>query len=110
MWLGKKVLLRTVERRDVEMFRQWLNDPEVSQYLLAYMPLSEIAEEKWFEKTTLSNTELVMAIESYDLNGPKQLVGNCGLHGISWKDRTATFGIFIGDQSFWGNGYGPEGA
>lgn len=110
MWQGKKVLLRAVERRDVEIFRQWLNDPEVNQYLLAYMPLSEIAEEKWFEKTSQSNTELVMAIENYDLSRPRQLIGNCGLHGISWKDRTATFGIFIGDQSFWSNGYGTEAA
>lgn len=110
MWQGNKVLLRAVERRDVEKLRQWLNDPEVNQYLLVHMPLSEIAEEKWFERTSQSNSDLVMAIESYDLSRPKQLIGNCGLHDIRWKDRTATFGIFIGNQSFWSNGYGTEAA
>lgn len=110
MWRGKKVLLRVIERRDVEMFRQWLNDPEINQYLVAYLPISEIAEERWFEKTAPSNTELIMAIENYNLSRPRQLIGNCGFHGIKWKDRTATFGIFIGDQSFWNNGYGTEAA
>lgn len=110
MWRGKKVLLRAIEKRDIETLRQWLNDPEVNRYLLVHAPLSEIVEEKWFEKTMQSNTELVMAIENYDLGRPNQLIGNCGLHGIRWKDRTATFGIFIGSQSFWGNGYGTEAA
>jgi len=110
MWRGKKILLRVIERRDIEHFRQWLNDPEINQYLLVFMPLSEATEERWFEKITLSNTELVMAIESYGLDFPRRLLGNCGFHGINWKDRTATFGIFIGDKSFWGNGYGTEAA
>jgi len=110
MWRGKKVLLRAIERRDVETFRQMLNDPDISQHLLVFTPLSEIAEERWFERTTQSTTELVMAIESNDLGRPRQLIGNCGFHGINWKDRTATLGIFIGNQSFWSNGYGTEAA
>jgi RimJ/RimL family protein N-acetyltransferase len=110
MLQGKKVVLRAIERRDIETLRQWLNDPEVNQYLLVYAPLSEIVEEKWYEKTAQSNTQLVMAIESSDLKNPRQLIGNCGLHDIRWKDRTATFGIFIGDKSFWSNGYGTEAA
>jgi RimJ/RimL family protein N-acetyltransferase len=110
MWRGKKVLLRTIEKRDIESFRQWLNDPEVNQYLLVHMPLTELGEEKWFEKISHSDSSMEMAIESYGLNCPRQLIGNCCLDQIKWKDRVATFGIFIGNQSFWGNGYGTEAA
>lgn len=110
MWQGKKVLLRTIEKRDIESFRQWLNDPEVNQFLLVHMPLTELGEEKWFEKISHSDSSVEMAIESYSLNCPRQLIGNCCLDQIKWKDRVATFGIFIGNQSFWGNGYGTEAA
>jgi len=110
MWRGQKVLLRAMERRDIETFRKMLNDPEINQYLLVFTPLSEIAEEKWFEKIAQSSTEIVMAIKNYDFSRPRQIIGNCGFHGINWKDRTATFGIFIGNPVFWNNGYGSEAA
>jgi RimJ/RimL family protein N-acetyltransferase len=110
MLRGKKVLLRAIERRDIESFRQWLNDPEVNQYLLPYIPITEVAEEKWFENMAQSNSGVIMAIESYTLGDQRQLIGNCGFHNINWKDRTATFGIFIGNKSFWSNGYGTEAA
>ncbi len=38
------------------------------------------------------------------------LVGNCGLFGIEWNNRAAEFGIFIGDKSVWGKGYGTDAA
>jgi RimJ/RimL family protein N-acetyltransferase len=108
---GEKVLLRVVERRDVETFRKWLNDPEVNRYLAVYWPLTEAAEERWFQKTTESSTELVMAIESPPEDSRDgRLIGNCGFHGINWKDRTATLGIFIGEKVLWRSGRGTEAA
>jgi hypothetical protein len=46
---GKKVLLRPVKRSDISFFLKWFNDPEVTQYLAMYMPVTEMAEEKWIE-------------------------------------------------------------
>ncbi len=77
---------------------------------MVFHPLAEIEEEKWFEKTVQSSTELVLTIENYEIGEERQIIGNCGFHGISWKDRNATFGIFVGDPAFWGNGYGTEAA
>ena len=35
-------------------------------------------------------------------------VGNCGFHKIDWRNRSAELGIFIGEKSYWSQGYGTE--
>jgi RimJ/RimL family protein N-acetyltransferase len=47
---GEKVLLRPVRRADISDFLRWFNDPEVIQYLRIYLPMTEMAEEKWIEE------------------------------------------------------------
>jgi len=49
MLIGKKVTLRPVRRADIPNFLIWFNDPEVTQYLRLYLPMTEMAEEKWLE-------------------------------------------------------------
>ena len=49
MLKGEKVLLRPVKRSDISHFLKWFNDPEVIQYLSMYLPMTEMAEEKWIE-------------------------------------------------------------
>lgn len=31
---GKRVVLRPIDKKDIELFLKWFNDPEVTQYLL----------------------------------------------------------------------------
>jgi RimJ/RimL family protein N-acetyltransferase len=37
-----------------------------------------------------------------------QMIGNSGFHKLDWRSRNAELGIFIGDKSFWDQGYGTE--
>lgn len=105
---GKKVILRAVEKRDIQLFLRWFNDSEVIQYLQTYLPITELAEEKWHERMSLSESDVVLIIEAVSENEEAIPIGSCGLHGINWKDRTATFGIAIGEKEFWSSGYGTE--
>ena len=106
---GKKVLLRPVKRSDISLFLKWFNDPEVTQYLVMYLPMTEMAEEKWIEElaTTRAGSDVVFIIEvkTGELTKP---IGNCGLFRINHKDQTAEFGIAIGEKDCWGKGYGTE--
>jgi RimJ/RimL family protein N-acetyltransferase len=106
--LGKRVRLRAVERADLPKFQEWLNDPEVIEGLLHYLPLSMADEEKWFEALMQREPEQKpLAIEI--LEGESwQLAGDTGLFNIEWTTRSAEFGIFIGDKSRWNQGYGTE--
>lgn len=85
------------------------NDPEITQYLALYLPLTEIEEEKWLEDlvTKRKGSDVVLAIE--DIKSRK-LIGNCGLHRIDPKNHDAIFGITIGDKKYHGRGYGTEAA
>ncbi|HRZ95792.1 MAG TPA: GNAT family protein [Candidatus Moranbacteria bacterium] len=105
---NEKVLLSPLDKQILPLSVKWLNDPEVIQGLLIFLPLTEIAEEKWIEKTSVSENDVVFIIKKKMPDGTTIPIGICGLHGISWKDRCGTFGIFIGEKDSWGSGLGPE--
>jgi len=111
MLRGKSVLLRPVKRSDVSYFLKWFNDPEVTQYLGLYLPMTEIAEEKFIEElgTTRAKIDVILVIEAIEGDSTKP-IGNCGLHEINAKDHNALFGIAIGDKDYWSKGYGMEAA
>lgn len=108
MIYGTRVRLRAVERADLPFFVAWLNDPEVREGLIVYLPLSLEEEEEWFQGVLKRPApERPLAIERQAAEG-WQLLGNCGLHNLNWKDRSAELGIFIGEKQCWGQGYGSE--
>jgi len=108
MIYGNGVRLRGVERTDLPRFVEWLNDPEVTEGLTFFLPLSMAEEEKWFEGLNdRPREERPLAIEIK--NGKTwRLIGNSGFHGIEWNNRSAEVGIFIGNKSVWNKGYGTE--
>ena len=108
MIYGKRVRLRADERCDIPRFVAWLNDPEVLQGLMVAVPMSLAEEEAWFESMLKSPREQhPMAIDI--CQGDEWLpVGNCGFHEIDWRCRAGELGIFIGEKSFWNQGYGTE--
>lgn len=109
MLIGKKVRLRAVEREDLPNYVRWLNDREVTEFLLHHSPLSQAMEEKWFE-TQLSIPPAngqVLAIDA-SVGSDWVHIGNTGLHNVDSVTREAEFGIFIGEKSYWNQGYGRE--
>jgi RimJ/RimL family protein N-acetyltransferase len=108
MIIGDRVRLRHVEREDLAQFVEWLNDPEVVQGISMYTPLSMAEEENWFDKMLKNPVEeRPLCIEAKQEDG-WQMIGNSGFFGIDWRNRSAELGIFIGDKSFWNQGYGTE--
>ncbi|UCB43890.1 MAG: GNAT family N-acetyltransferase [Dehalococcoidales bacterium] len=110
MLRGEKVLLRPLKRSDITNFLKWFNDPEVTQYLSMYLPMTEMAEEKWIEDAASriqAGTHVGLIFEAIEGDSSKT-IGTIGLHGINPKDHGASFGIAIGEKDYWGNGYGTE--
>ncbi len=108
MICGERVRLRGVERGDLPKFQAWLNDPEVTDGLTIYLPLSMIDEEQWLDKAlNLSPEEKPLAIDLDD-GGSWRLIGNSSFFNIEWSNRSAEFGLFIGDKSVWNRGHGTE--
>ncbi len=111
MLKGKLVLLRPIQRSDINYFLKWFNDPEVTQYLGMYLPMTEMAEQKYIEDLGSSRvtTDAPFVIEAIDGDKTKP-IGSIGLHRLNNKDHNATFGIAIGDKQYWSKGYGTEAA
>lgn len=110
MLKGEYVILRPIRRSDLEYFLKWFNDPEVTQYLSFYVPMTEMAEEKYIESLAdRVNSHAGFIIEAREHDGPKP-IGTIGLDRINNKDHVATFGIAIGEKDYWSKGYGTEAA
>lgn len=103
----ENVRLRAIEREDIPRFLRWMNDREVTQFLLINSPLSKSMEEKWFERQLEipPHEGQVLAIE-VRVGDDWLHIGNSGLHDVQSVDRNAEFGIVIGEKEYWNRGYG----
>ena len=108
MIVGKRVRLRAIERTDIPKFVTWLNDREVTEFLLWAHPLSQAEEEGWFN--SMLNRPITEHPKGIEIETPEgwQLVGNTSFHDLDWTHRAAEVGIFIGDKRYWSQGYGSE--
>lgn len=104
MYEGTKVRLRPLERKHLAKCVEWLNDPEVTETLAISEPMSMEEEQKWYENHLRDKSSKIFAIET--LKG--EHIGNVGLHDIDTHNRKAELGIFVGEKSLWGKGYGTE--
>ena len=102
---GKKVILRPIRLSDAERVVKWFNDPEFNRFMLVrHISLKE--EFKWIRGVSKNkDTDLVLAIEVAGKH-----IGSVGLHQINHTHHNATFGLMIGDKSFWNQGYGTDAA
>ena len=108
MIYGDRIRLRAITRTDLPFFVEWLNDPEVIEGLMHYLPFSMEDEEAWFEgMKKRPQVEHPLVIEICTEEGWEP-IGNCGLFGIDWRIRQATFGIVVGAKQHWNKGYGTE--
>jgi diamine N-acetyltransferase len=108
MIYSNRLRLRAAEREDIPRFVSWLNDPEVYRHLLLAYPLSQAAEEKWFDGMVARGpAEQVLVIEAR-VGGTWTPIGNTSFMRLDWVNRSAEIGIFIGEKSQWNQGYGRE--
>lgn len=100
---GQQVRLRAIERSDLPLAVQYLNDGDVLQYFGQPGPLSMENEEDWYERMLHDDRVVNFAIE---VDG--RYAGGCGFVGIDHLHRRAELGIFVGDKALWGRGVGSE--
>ncbi|MFW9819257.1 MAG: GNAT family N-acetyltransferase [Candidatus Thorarchaeota archaeon] len=105
---GKRVKLGPIKREYIDSFLKWFNDPEITQYLVAYMPMTRMAEEEWMENLKNRDDTIRFSIVIPQEDGSEKLIGNCGIHNIDWKNRVAEVGIVIGEKEFQNKGLGTE--
>src|SRR6266542_1001029 len=104
---GELVALGPLRKDLLPLYEKWINDFEVIRTLGAPMrPATHEAEEAWYAGAT-SQGERHVSFTVYE-RAPMRPIGNTGLGEIDHRQRTATFGILIGEKDCWGKGYGTE--
>lgn len=83
----------------------WLNDPDVTAMLKYALGVTRRQEELFFDKIEGDREkDITWAI----IDESERHIGFIGLHGINWRNRWATGGLFIGERSAWGQGYASD--
>ena len=102
--LGDRIYLSPRNSEDVELFTEWLNDFEVTDYTGRSGILTTLAGEKKYLEDN-SSPEATFAIVTIEND---KMIGTVGLENVNSINRTATLGIFIGDKDYRDKGYGTE--
>jgi diamine N-acetyltransferase len=105
--VGDKVALGPIRRDLIPVYQRWINDFEVVRTLAVSgpRPLTTEGEVAWYERRAMSDNDVSFTLYERSSLRP---IGSIGLHFVDHYNRTATFGILIGEKDCWGKGYGTE--
>ena len=86
---GQKVVLRSIEPKDLEAIREMTNDTE-QEYLIGgwSLPTAVRHQKEWYQRILVDRNNIRFAIECDD-----SFVGLVTLTDIDWKNRRAKSGI-----------------
>ena len=94
MLVGKSVSLFSVEREDLQSFRDWRNNPDFRKFFREYRELNMDQQENWFKnKVVNDDTTIMFSIKSNESN---ELIGCCGFVYINWVHKNADLSLYIG--------------
>lgn len=80
-----------LEKRHLEDLRQMRNDPQTYYFLTSILPITQLAQEKWYEKMSAGSTSLYFAIE----NPRKKFIGLVRTDEWDKLNRSVRIGIDI---------------
>lgn len=103
MLQGEKVRLRAVQKTDLASFFRYVNDPEITRFLLIDPPFCWEQEEFWYQQT-VQGRDITYTIET--LEG--RVIGNITLHKVDYANRKAVLGIMIGEVELQNQGLGTD--
>ena len=104
---GQNIFLRPIKSSDSSgPYLDWLNDPEVNQYLESrFVSWTDEMLCSYIDNLVNNNNELLFAICIME---SKKHIGNVKLGPINWNHRFADIGIIVGDKGQWGKGRAAE--
>jgi RimJ/RimL family protein N-acetyltransferase len=103
---GDLVALGPLRRDLLPLYQRWINDLHTMRTLdLPPRPLTIEQEQDWYDRQSKAEDDVPFTIYERETLRP---IGNTGLHSVDYRNRTAAFGIIIGEPECRGKGYGTE--
>jgi len=100
---GNIVSILPMEKEDIPLVKNWINDEEISYNNGARLPVSIDEQTAWYEKTARDNTKKKLIICTKE--GEK--TGMVSLFNIDHKNQNAEVGIYVSGEHQ-GKGYAKE--
>ena len=105
---GELVALGPLRRELLPLYQRWINNLGTTRTLdLPPYPMTMEKEQDWFDRQSRVENSVPFTIYERETLRP---IGNTGLDGVDYRNRSATFGILIGEPECRGKGYGTETA
>ena len=97
------VSLREVRRMDLPLLQEWRNDPELRARTREFRPLTELDQERWFERITGPNRKDYMyVVVEQETDNPVGVVGLCHHDPVN---RSAEISFYVGASEARGKGF-----
>jgi RimJ/RimL family protein N-acetyltransferase len=105
MIVGKKIVLRAIEEKDLEYLQKWQNDPVISELVVGWsFPVSMADQSQWFQNSIKKQHTQRFIVECKE----KGIIGLTGLWDIDWQNRHALTALKIGEKTDRGRGIGAD--
>ena len=104
---GEKIRLRLMNTDDTEQIVRWRNNPRVRNNFIYQKPFTKEGHENWVRTMVDTGKVVQFIIEDLDDGQP---VGSVYFRDIDMDHAKAEYGIFIGEDSAVGKGFGSEAA
>lgn len=95
---GELLGLRSVETTDLEILRDWRNNPSFRKNFRESRELNMFNQQAWLEKTNKSPNDFMFVFERLK---DGVLLGAGGLLYINWINRAADFSFYIGFENLY---------
>jgi RimJ/RimL family protein N-acetyltransferase len=106
MLTGDLVRLRPLEPEDADALYRWHNDEEVMRWLQSYYHESLAGLRKRLaDRQENSYEKVTLCIETLE---ERKLIGLVALRGAEPVNARAEVDIYLGEQEYWGGGYGTD--
>ncbi len=102
---GELVALGPIKRELLPEYQRWINDFGTVR-TLGFMPQPTTleAEQQWYDQASVGDDK---TFTIYELTSERP-IGVVSLRSIDFRNRTASYGLMIGDPDARGRGYGTE--
>lgn len=101
---GGLTVLRPICPADLPRLAAWDADPEIIALMGRKFADGAETPEEWYRRVLTNRRCRVLAIETFG----GDLIGEIALDRIDWRLGTAELRICIGEQAYWGRGYGTD--
>lgn len=101
------VVLRPINLDDAEMVVKWRNSEAVKPFFIYQEELTVEGQRKWIETKVKSGEVVQFIIIEKKTQSP---IGSIYLRDIDYKFHKAEYGIFLGEETAKGKGYGTQAA